>query len=66
MDTQIESLEKKVNQLLRIHQHTQQENSKLREQLSKTKTKNRKLTEKIQTAADKLEVLLTKIPDNKK
>lgn len=66
MDTELESLEKKINRLLRLYQNTQLENFKLRQKLSETDTKNRKLAEKINVAADKLETILIKISENKK
>ena len=66
MDTELESLEKKVNQLLRLYQNKQLENIKLRQQLSETDTRNKKLTERINIAADKLETILIKISESKK
>ena len=60
MDTELESLEEKINQLLRMYQDTQLENVKLRQKISETNTKNKKLTEKINIAADKLEMMLIK------
>lgn len=60
MDTELESLEEKINQLLRMYQDTQLENIKLRQQISETDTTNKKLTEKINIAADKLETMLIK------
>lgn len=60
MDTELESLEEKINQLLRMYQDTQLENIKLRQQISETDTTNKKLAEKINIAADKLETMLIK------
>jgi regulator of replication initiation timing len=60
MDTELESLEEKINQLLRMYQDTQLENVKLRQKISETDTTNKKLTEKINIAADKLEMMLIK------
>jgi cell division protein ZapB len=60
MDTELESLEKKVDQLLRMYQAKQLENIILRQQLSETDTENQKLTERINIAADKLETILVK------
>lgn len=65
MNTELESLEKKVDQLLRLYQDTQLENVKLRQKLSETDTKNKKLAEKINIAADKLETILIKISEKK-
>lgn len=66
MDTELESLEKKINQLLRLYQDTQLENTKLRQQLSEIDTRNKKLTERVNIAADKLETILIKISECKK
>jgi len=60
MDTELESLEKKVDQLLHMYQAKQLENMILRQQLSETDTENQKLTEKIDIAADKLEAIMVK------
>ena len=60
MDTELESLEKKVDQLLRMYQDKQLENVILRQQLSETDRKNKKLTAKIDIAADKLEAIMVK------
>lgn len=60
MDTELESLEKKVDQLLHMYQAKQLENMILRQQLSETDTENQKLTEKIDIAADKLEEIMVK------
>ena len=65
METELESLEKKINQLLRLYQDTQQENIKLRQQLSEIDARNKKLTERINIAADKLETILIKISERK-
>ncbi|GJL72076.1 MAG: hypothetical protein NMNS01_12750 [Nitrosomonas sp.] len=65
MNTELESLEKKVDQLLRLYQDTQLENIKLRQKLSETDTKNKKLAEKVNIAADKLETILIKISEKK-
>ena len=60
MDTELESLEKKVDQLLHMYQAKQLENMILRQQLSETDTENQKLTEKIDIAADKLVAIMLK------
>ncbi|MBA2484372.1 MAG: hypothetical protein H0V39_08140 [Nitrosomonas sp.] len=66
METELESLEKKINQLLRLYQDTQLENTKLRQQLSEIDIRNKKLTERVNIAADKLETILIKISESKK
>ena len=65
MNTELESLEKKVDRLLRLYQDTQLENIKLRQKLSETDIKNKRLAEKVNIAADKLETILIKISEKK-
>lgn len=66
MNSNLKSLEEKVNQLLCLYQDVRTENVELRTQLSQSSAENEKLTEKIQVAANRLETLLTKIPETKK
>ncbi|MDP1557810.1 MAG: hypothetical protein Q8K59_05235 [Nitrosomonas sp.] len=64
MDSELKSLEEKVNRLLSLYQNVRLENIKLRQQLSESNTMNEALTGKIQIAANRLETLLTNIPEN--
>ena len=64
MDSELKSLEEKVNRLLSLYQNARLENIKLRQQLSESNTMNEALTGKIQIAANRLETLLTNIPEN--
>ncbi len=66
MNSNLKSLEEKVNRLLSLYQNVRTENVELRTQLSQTSAENEKLTEKIQVAANRLETLLTNIPESKK
>lgn len=66
MDSNLKSLEEKVNRLLCQYQDVRTENVELRTQLSQSSAENEKLTEKIQVAANRLEALLTNIPEAKK
>ena len=65
MNSNLKSLEEKVNQLLCLYQDVRTENVELRTQLSQSSAENEKLTEKIQVAANRLETLLTNIPETK-
>ena len=65
METELKSKEK-VLRLIRLHQEAHMENIKLRQQLTETNEENEKLTRKIKLAANRLETLLTNIPDNEK
>ncbi len=64
METELKSLEERINYLVHLYQDTCIENSKLRQQLADTSARNEKLTEKVHIAASRLEILLKNIPDN--
>ncbi len=66
MDSNLKSLEEKVDRLLCLYQDVRTENVQLRTQLSQSSAENKKLTEKIQVAANRLEMLLINIPEAKK
>lgn len=64
MEPELKSLEEKIFLLLRLYQETCLENNKLRKELADTHAQNEKLNQKIHIAADRLETLLLKLPDN--
>lgn len=64
METELKSLEEKMLRLINSYQNTRLENMKLRQQLIESQEKNEQLNEKIHIAANRLETLLTKIPEN--
>lgn len=64
MDSELKSLEKKVNRLICLYQKARSENIKLRQQLSESNTANEMLAGKIHVATNRLEMLLTNIPEN--
>lgn len=64
METELKSLERKMLRLINSYQNTRLENIKLRQQLIDSQEKNEELAEKIHIAANRLETLLTKIPDS--
>lgn len=66
MNSDLKSLEEKVNRLLCQYQGARTENVELRLQLSQANAENEKLTEKIQSAANRLEALLTNLPESEK
>lgn len=65
MNSDLKSLEEKVNQLLCLYQNARTENVGLRLQLSQTSAENERLSEKIHVAASRLEMLLNNIPETK-
>lgn len=64
MESELKSLEEKINQFVRLCQHLRSENIQLRQQLASTVNENKHLTEKISAATGLLEALLAKIPGN--
>jgi cell division protein ZapB len=62
MESELNSLEEKINQFVRLCQQLRLENIQLRQQLASTASENKHLAEKISAATDRLEALLTQIP----
>lgn len=64
MESELNSLEEKINQFVRLCQQLRRENIQLRQQLAGATSENKHLAEKISAATDQLETLLTQIPGN--
>jgi cell division protein ZapB len=64
METEINSLDEKVQQLAQLCQKLRTNNSELRQQLLSAKHENERLNEKITTASSRLESMLEKLPDD--
>ncbi len=64
MEAEVSSLDEKVQQLAQLCQKLRTDNSLLRQQLLSAKDENQRLSEKISTAASRLESLLEKLPDD--
>ena len=65
MESELNTLEEKISQFVRLCQQLRTETSQLRQQLAATTSHNRLLTEKISAAASRLEVLLARMPESK-
>jgi uncharacterized protein (TIGR02449 family) len=65
MEPELDNLEEKIAQFVRLCQQLRAENIQLRQQLAVTTSHNRILMEKIGAAASRLEVLLSHIPESK-
>ena len=65
MESELNTLEEKISQFVRLCQQLRTENIQLRQQLAATTSHNRLLTEKISAAASRLEVLLARMPESK-
>lgn len=64
MEPELKSLEDKVLHLIDLYHQTCIENNQLKKELEDINAINKKLNEKIQTAAARLETLLINIPDH--
>lgn len=64
MQTEMKSLEDKVEQIVEACIQLRTENTQLRQQLAAAQNDNKRLSEKIQGAHTRLEALLENIPEN--
>jgi cell division protein ZapB len=64
MEAELDVLEAKLTQLVQLCHRLRKDNSELRQQLVATQNQNKQLTEKIEGARQRLEVLLSRIPEN--
>ena len=62
MDAEIKGLEEKVAQFIELNHRLRADNLALRQELAQAREENRRLSEKIDLAKDRLESLLSKIP----
>lgn len=63
MESELNSLDEKINQFVRLCQQLRSENIQLRQQLARAASENKHLAEKMNTAASRLEALLAHIPE---
>ncbi|MBI1966295.1 MAG: hypothetical protein HYV99_04595 [Betaproteobacteria bacterium] len=64
MDTELKSLEQKLDQFVGLCQRLRTANQQLRQQLASAVNENKQLNEKIGTATSRLENLLNQIPED--
>lgn len=64
METELRSLEEKINHFVQLCQRLRAENHQLRQELAAAFNENKQLAEKINAARARLEVLLSQIPGN--
>ena len=62
MDAEIKGLEEKVAQFIELNHRLRADNLALRQELAQAQEDNKRLSEKIDLAKDRLESLLSKIP----
>lgn len=65
MEAELKSLEEKINQFVQLCHRQRTENIQLRQQLAGATSENKHLSEKINAATNRLEVLLTQFLGNK-
>ena len=63
MDAELKSLERKLSQFVEMCQRLRADNQQLRQQLESAMSSNKQLSEKIGAATDRLETLLSQIPE---
>jgi cell division protein ZapB len=63
MDAELKSLERKLSQFVEMCQRLRADNQQLRQQLESAMSSNKQLTEKIGAASDRLETLLSQLPE---
>jgi cell division protein ZapB len=63
MEAELNALDDKVAQLVQLCQKLRKDNSQLRQQLVTAQSESKRLAEKVNTAATRLEGLLNQIPD---
>jgi len=63
MDAELKALEEKLAQLLQLCQRLRAENNKLRQDLAASMDDNKRLSEKVEKAAARLESLLARVPE---
>ena len=63
MEAELNALDDKVTQLAQLCQKLRKDNNQLRQQLVTAQSEGKRLAEKVNTAATRLEGLLNQIPD---
>ena len=64
MEAELNSLDEKISQLIQLCHRLRTDNSGLRQQLAAAQNQNKQLTEKIEAARQRLESLLSRIPED--
>ena len=64
MESELSALEEKIDQFVRLCQQLRSENIQLRQQLASAISENKHQAEKINTVANRLEALLTRLPES--
>lgn len=63
MNTELDALDDRVNQLVQLCQKLRKDNMELRQQVASSYSENKRLNEKIEAAKARLEALLKQVPE---
>ncbi len=63
MESELTHLEGKINHLVQLCQRLRQDNNDLRQQLATSQSGHKQLSEKISHAKERLEAILSRIPE---
>jgi cell division protein ZapB len=63
MEAELTALDDKISQLVLLTQKLRKDNSQLRQQLASLQSENKRLSEKMDAAKNRLEGLLAQIPE---
>ena len=64
MEAELNTLDQRISQLVQLCHRLRNDNSELRQQLVAAQNQHKQLTEKIEVARQRLEGLLSRIPDD--
>ncbi|HEU5283277.1 MAG TPA: hypothetical protein VFU53_05665 [Burkholderiales bacterium] len=64
MEAELNSLDDKISQLVQLCHRLRTNNSELRQQLAAAQNQSKQLTEKIEAARQRLESLLSRMPED--
>ena len=64
MEAELKTLDEKINQLVQLCHRLRRDNNELRQQLAAAQNANKQLTDKIASARARLELLLTRLPED--
>ncbi len=64
MEVELNTLDDKLSQLVQLCHRLRNDNNELRQELAAAQNQNKQLTEKIESARQRLETLLSRIPED--
>jgi cell division protein ZapB len=64
MEAELNTLDDKLSQLVQLCHRLRNDNNELRQELAAAQNQNKQLTEKIESARQRLETLLSRIPED--